>query len=95
MSKLIQRISKYNTWQYNHLKAIEELTELQQELIKKVTKRGGPKEPPDQAVVDEIGDVFIRIQILSYMYPGVPKRIKEKLTKLEGYLKEGKYKGSI
>lgn len=97
MSKILQEVKDNNTWEYNHLKAAEELTELTEVLIKKVTKRGGPKEPSNQAVIDEIGDVYIRIAILSMIYGDteIAKRWEEKVNKFKTYLEEGKYIGSI
>lgn len=94
---VIKHLAETNTWEYNHLKAIEELTELSEVLIKKLTKKGGPKEPTDREIIDEIGDVMIRAEILRRMYGPllVDLRVDDKLGKFEGYIEEGKYKGKI
>lgn len=95
--KILINVKDNNSWEYNHLKAVEELTELSEVLIKKVNKKGGPKEPTNQEIIDELGDVLIRIEILMQIYGDweVYDRRDFKLLKFEGYLNEGKYKGSI
>lgn len=94
---IINELAEKNTWEYNHLKAIEELIELSEVLIKKVTKRGGEKEPTDQSIIDEIGDVIIRIRVLQKLYGkiSIQTRYIDKLRKIEGNLKSGKYEGRV
>lgn len=94
---VLNHLAETNTWEYNHLKAIEELTELTEVLIKRVTKKDGVKEPPKQAVIDELGDVLIRVEILRRMYGPylVDFRVDEKLSKFDEYIKEDKYTGKI
>lgn len=94
---VFEHLAETNSWEYNHLKAIEELSELTEVLIKRVTKKGGPKEPKKQEVIDEIGDVIIRLEVLSKLYgnAAVGERTIAKLTKMEGYINENKYTGSI
>ena len=50
-----------------------------------------------QEVIDEIGDVKIRLKVIQHFFSRkkVKKRIKFKLDKFRSYIKEGKYKGGI
>src|SRR5688572_20022956 len=82
-----------NGEEFNHLKAIEELSELVEVLIKKITKRGGTKEPSDRSVIEEIGDVNLRLRILEYEYGVdlVRKREQEKLLKWAEYIDTNRY----
>ena len=88
---------EYNDKDYNLLKAIEELTELQEVLIKKVIKKGGPKEPSNESIIEEIGDVAIRVTILFKVFgqEKCEERMLYKLKKFKSYMDEGKYKGRI
>lgn len=92
-----EHLAKTNDKTYNYHKAIEEFTELNEVLIKKITKEGGDKEPSDQSIIEEIGDCFIRLQVLADMFGDEPveARIVEKLSKYASYIDEGKYKGQI
>ena len=97
MTDTINVLAETNTWEYNHLKAAEELMELAEVLLKKVNKRGGEKEPPKQAVVDELGDVVIRVEILTKMYgpSKVKERVQEKLDRFNDHIMNKKYIGKI
>lgn len=97
IDKIIDDMIEYNEDDYNLLKAIEELAELQEKLIKKVIKKGGPKEPSNEEVIEEIGDVAIRLVILTKLFgeDAVCDRMDYKLTKFKGYMNEGKYIGRI
>lgn len=94
---LLLELTESNEEEYNYLKAAEELNELSEVLLKKVIKKGGPKEPADNMIIEEIGDVYIRLEILSNMFgnQAVQDRISDKLNKYRQYIKEGKYKGRI
>lgn len=84
-------LHKRNGEAFNLSKAAEECQELALALIQKLNKTD---KTPDQAVIDEIGDVEIRLNILKRMYPTelVEKRIDEKLSKFESYMDHEKYK---
>lgn len=94
---IIEELVKTNHPHYNLLKCVEELTELSEVLIKRMIKEGGPKNPTDESIIEEIGDVKIRIQILEQLF-GVDKvqaRVDYKLGKFKEYLEQGKYVGRI
>lgn len=97
-TNIIQILATTNNEQYNYLKLLEELAELQEVLLKKILKKGGPKEPSDQDVIEEIGDVEIRLTIFKEMWcchSQVDERIKTKLDAYTDYLNKGLYSGSI
>ena len=76
---------------FNLSKASEECQELALALLQKLNKTD---KTPDQAIIDEIGDVEIRLNILKRIYPVelIEKRIDEKLSKFESYIDHEKYK---
>ena len=82
---------QHNRPEYNITKAIEELNELSTELIKYVNK---PHINNIQAIVDEIGDVKIRLQVIETMFgrEDVKKRVKLKSKKFLEYITERDYK---
>jgi NTP pyrophosphatase (non-canonical NTP hydrolase) len=92
-----QHLAETNSKLYNYHKAIEEFTELNEVLIKKITKEGGDKEPSNESIIEEIGDCFIRLQILSAMFgdAAVENRVAYKMLKYASYIEQGKYKGQI
>lgn len=94
--EVIKTLVETNSYKYNLRKSVEELLELAEVLMKKVNKKGGPKEPSDLDVVEEIGDVQIRLDILKELFghTAVRHRMTTKLTQLKGYIDEDKYKGS-
>jgi len=92
--ELIKYLVKNNDYKYNLLKASEEL----QELALVLTQMALKKEKVDkQEVIDEIGDVKIRLKIISKLFSKkkVKERIKFKLDKFRSYIQKGKYKGGI
>lgn len=96
--QVIALLAKSNSERYNYLKCIEELAELQEVLIKKINKQGGPKEPSRDSIVEEIGDVLIRLKVLSTVLNAkgdVNDRVNMKCKKFAGYLQNGMYAGSI
>ena len=96
-TEMYLHLAKTNSKQYNILKTAEELAELQEVLLKRLTKEGGPKEPTDQSIIEEIGDVKIRLEILSRMLgqTKVKDRIEFKTRQYKIYIKAGKYCGKI
>jgi hypothetical protein len=91
LKKLARTLSKYNTKVYNLQKASEECMELALALQQMSLK---PKKVLDQAVIDEIGDVKIRIKILEHLFDRnkIQDRVNYKKGKFNEYLKAGKYK---
>lgn len=91
--EIIDHLVSKNTYQYNLLKTCEELNELSEILLKKVNKFGGPKEPTDDAIIEEIGDVQLRLLILFGLFDNdkIDARVAHKLLKYKEYIEEGKY----
>jgi NTP pyrophosphatase (non-canonical NTP hydrolase) len=93
---------KKNTPEFTTLKLIEELAELQEKLIKYHLKSPSHK-PKIQEVLDEVGDVGLRITLFLEQHTTdefdateyVEERVEKKVKKLYGYHKEGKYKGGL
>lgn len=83
----LQNIFERNSFHYNLLKSSEELQELSLVLTQKQTKPGAVN---DSEIVDEIGDVLLRMLILTKIYncDDIKARILFKLTKSESFLKE-------
>ncbi len=75
---IIDILAKKNGYEYNLSKASEELQELSLVLTQKLNK---PYKITDQEIIDEIGDVEIRLAILRKLFnpEKVDKRIAEKL----------------
>jgi NTP pyrophosphatase (non-canonical NTP hydrolase) len=88
---------KTNRPEYNILKCCEELTELQEVLLKYHLKIP-EKKPPIEKVIEEAGDVIFRLAVVVEqfnIFDEVGDRIREKVEKLIEYYKQGKYKGGI
>jgi hypothetical protein len=94
MKETIDKLMENNTYEYNILKASEELQELALVLIQHILK---PKKVKMEEITDEIGDVKIRMKVLECLFNKdiVDKRVEYKLGKFNEYLGEGKYKGGI
>ena len=93
----IEKLAGTNSPDYNIIKTCEELAELSEVLLKKLAKRGGPKEPTNDAIIEEIGDVVLRCAILAEVFgeKKVQDRMAYKLDKYREYLEQGLYKGKI
>jgi NTP pyrophosphatase (non-canonical NTP hydrolase) len=80
-----------NSKEYTLLKTAEELQELALILIQSVTK---DNEIDDQDIIDEIGDVLIRVNILREFFPEdrIQERIEYKLKKFYQYITENIYR---
>ena len=89
--EVIDKITLMNGDQYNLIKAAEEASELATVLLQTATK---PGKVDAQEVIDEIGDVQIRLEILKRMYGevSVRKRIEYKLSKYREYLDHERFK---
>jgi|ERR1044072_3102915 NTP pyrophosphatase (non-canonical NTP hydrolase) len=81
-----------NGQDYNFRKAAEECAELTTVLLQLTNKKidGAPEQ---QELIDEIGDVIIRLEILKRMVPEdlLQARLDKKLAKYEGYISENTY----
>ena len=95
-NEIINELVEKNTESGNLHKAVEELSELTTALAQYIIKDEN-REARNQEVIDEIGDVEIRLTILKRMFneEEVNKRVSFKLTKLKSYLDKGLYKGRI
>jgi hypothetical protein len=88
---LIQELVNYNNDNYNLHKACEELQELSLVLTQFMLK---PDKVDIQEIVDEIGDVEIRIEFLKNIFnrKDIQKRVDFKLKKFEEYMTKKMYK---
>lgn len=96
--KKFQIISETNSETYTYSKLIEELFELGEVLSKKINKSGGDKEPPIEKIIEELGDVVLRISLLSYklnIVQEIEDRMEYKVNHLFDYFLEGKYIGKL
>jgi hypothetical protein len=83
LEKIAEKLIGYNTYDYNILKLIEELQELSLVLTQAYLK---PSKVDQQEIIDEIGDVKIRMAVLDKILnqqPLVNERIEFKLKKFE------------
>lgn len=91
-------LGKHNTKKYNLSKAAEELTELNDVVLKMHNKKAD-KHPSRQALIDEIGDVKARIKMLmvstDIKNSDIRKRHIDKANKYLGYVKQNKYNRGI
>ena len=83
--QVIDHLFTHNGTQYNMHKASEELTELALVLTQKILK---PNKVLEKEIIDEIGDVIIRLEVLKRMYSRkkIMERINYKLNKYKGYI---------
>ena len=92
--ELIKYLVENNDYKYNLLKTAEELQELSLVLTQMALKE---EKVDKQEVIDEIGDVIIRLNVLFHLFSlkKISKRVKFKLDKLKSYIKENKYIGKL
>ena len=88
---IIDILVERNGYHYNLHKSSEELQELSLILTQKLLK---PNKVKEQAIIDEIGDVIIRLEILQKIFDKekVEKRIAYKLGKFHEYVDHNSYK---
>ena len=60
---LLEFMTTPDRLQINTLKSLEEMAELSEVLLKRLTK-GADNQPPIEKVVEEVGDVFFRLAVL-------------------------------
>lgn len=85
-------LEKENNPIYNLTKAAEELTELATALLQRVNK--GADKVPDSKIVEEIGDVKIRMKVLEKIFSkdSIDNRVNKKLTVFQDYIKTERFK---
>lgn len=83
--EIIKYLAENNESQYNLLKASEECQELGLVLTQKALK---PSKVDEQEIIDEIGDVIIRLKVLKKLYSKekIKARVNEKLTSYDSYI---------
>ena len=88
--QVIDHLAQTNGTRYNLHKASEELQELGLVLNQFLLK---PGKVDQQEIIDEIGDVKIRVAILEKMFPAdkIQARIDFKLAKYKEYVDHEKY----
>lgn len=88
--QFIAKLTKHNDSTYNLHKAAEECQELGLVLTQFILK---PDHVDMSEIIDEIGDVAIRLEILKRIFPAdkIEERINFKLEKYKGYLGLEKY----
>jgi hypothetical protein len=88
--EIINTIHDRNGYFYNLHKASEECQELGLILNQKLLKQDKVE---DKSIIDEIGDVIIRLEILKLMFNNdkIQERIDYKLAKFEEYIDHNKY----
>lgn len=82
MTEVTKKLLEHNTLDFNLLKAAEELSELSTALLQRVTSDSD--RISDQTIIDEIGDVEIRIEILKEIFgeKKVSERVEFKSNKI-------------
>lgn len=92
--ELIKYLADNNDYKYNLLKAAEECQELALVLTQMALKEDKVKK---QEVIDEIGDVEIRIKVLKHFFSKdkIKTRFQFKIDKLKSYVKDNKYIGKM
>jgi NTP pyrophosphatase (non-canonical NTP hydrolase) len=88
--EIIQYLFENNGEQYNLHKASEECQELGLVLNQYILK---PTKVDKQEIIDEIGDVMIRLEILKKMFSieDINKRVDYKLSKYQEYIDHKSY----
>lgn len=88
---LAKTLANDNNAKYNHNKCAEELLELATLLVQRVNK---PTKVSSKKIIEEIGDVRVRLATLEKVYGEKPiqKRINKKSKQLLKWISIGKYK---
>lgn len=93
----IEYLVNNNLPEKNLGKLAEECAELLEVLLKCMTRKEGNK-PSREKIVEELGDVMLRLFIYieqNEMEIDVSVRMENKLKQLQDYIDQGKYKGGI
>ena len=95
-NEIIQKVIKYNSPEKTVLKVLEECAELSEVLLKYLTKTPEFK-PPIEKIIEEMGDVKVRMKILANAL-GITEKVEErehlKLLQLKEWV-EQKYEGVV
>lgn len=97
MKETIAKLLEYNPLDRNILKVVEETTELNEVLIKFITKKPELK-PPIEKIIEEAGDTIFRLKVLLAYFKiedEVEKRVAEKALQIDKWMKEMKYKNGV
>lgn len=97
MREPIKEILAYNKPEFQYIKLAEELAELSEVIIKRYLKKD-PHKPPIEKIIEELGDVKLRIELLiaqENIHYHVEDRILQKSNKLLNYIDNGEYKGGV
>ena len=95
MENSIQTILNYNKPEFNIIKLAEELAELSEVVLKMYLKKEEHK-PPKERLIEEMGDVLLRMRILAIQEKisfDVNTRLQNKTLQILHWIDEGKYKG--
>lgn len=95
MNYVIEALAVRNEASYNEDKLLEELAELSEAVLKRRTKGNTSSAPTLQDLIDEMGDVYMRLDIYKKMLGlevEVDIRIGLKLDKYSEYINNEKYK---
>jgi predicted nucleic acid-binding Zn-ribbon protein len=95
--KVIHDLFVNNSTEYNIDKLLEELAELSTAILQARNKTSQSNDDilkHRQAMIDEIGDVQIRLAVYSETFKNteIESRIDKKLSKFDEYLRNRKYK---
>lgn len=96
LNNVFRHIANTNNRNYNVLKALEEMAELSEKLLKSLTKSSELK-PTKKEIIEEIGDVQIRLAVLSHQFGAeeVNTRVNYKVGRMKKRIKSGKYANHI
>lgn len=92
---IADELFEYNSKKYNIRKCAEEASELATVLLQLLNKWDSPdKRPTIQEIVDEIGDLEIRLPVLRKIFGNqlVNERIRHKTANYSKYMKQKLYK---
>jgi NTP pyrophosphatase (non-canonical NTP hydrolase) len=96
-TEAILLLAKTNSAAYNLLKAAEELAELS-EVVLKMHNKSPKNKPKVEKLIEEIGDVELRLKILKINYAikeQVKERVQNKLSELLEYYNKNMYIGGL
>ena len=95
MKEIIEKVIGYNSSERNILKVVEETTELNEVLIKYLTKSPELK-PKIEKIIEEMGDTLFRMKVVAEMLgisKDVNKRFEQKAKQIGEYIDKKLYKG--
>lgn len=93
--KTIKDLIEYNTVENNFNKFMEECAELNEVMVKCITKKGSNK-PKREKIVEETGDLLFRMLVYiehNKLENEVLERLKTKSKQVQNYIKNKEYQG--